>query len=71
MAVMVLFRSKDEPFEESLATTIDILRAIFAEQVAHVIRVHHRASPSWPKDPLDDEFDASDYDDLGFGDMVA
>ena len=71
MAVMVLFRSKDEPFEESLATTIDILRAIFAEQVAHVIRVHHRASPSWPKDPLDDEFDSSDYDDLGFGDMVA
>ncbi len=71
MAVMVLFRSKDEPFEEALAVTIDILRSIFAEQVAHVIRVHHRANPSWPKDPLDDEYDASDYDDLGFGDMVA
>ncbi len=71
MAVMVLFRSKDEPFEESLATSIDILRAIFAEQLAHVIRVHHRARPSWPKDPLDDECDSSDYDDLGFGDMVA
>ena len=48
MAVMVLFRSKDEPFEESLAPTIDILRAIFAEQLANVIRIHHRARPQWP-----------------------
>ncbi len=72
MAVMVLFRSKDEPFEESLAASIDILRAIFAEQVAHVIKVHHRASPSWPKDPLeDDEHEAGDYDDYGFGGLVA
>ncbi len=71
-AVMVLFRSKDEPFDEALVTTIDILRAIFAEQVDHVIKVHHRASPSWPKDPLqDDEFEAGDYDDYGFGGLVA
>ena len=72
MAVMVLFRSKDEPFDETLAASIDILRAIFAEQVAHVIKVHHRASPSWPKDPLeDDEHEAGDYDDYGFGGLVA
>ncbi len=72
MAVMVLFRSKDEPFDESLNATINILQAIFAEQVANVIRVHHRASPSWPKDPLeDDEFEAGDYDDYGFGGLVA
>ncbi len=73
MAVMVLFRSKDEPFDETLAASLDILRAIFAEQVAHVIKVHHRASPSWPKDPLedDDEYEAGDYDDYGFGGLVA
>jgi DNA-binding response OmpR family regulator len=72
MAVMVLFRSKDEPFDESLSASINILQAIFAEQVANVIRVHHRASPSWPKDPLeDDEFEAGDYDDYGFGGLVA
>ena len=72
MAVMVLFRSKDEPFEKSLAASINILQAIFAEQVANVIRVHHRARPSWPKDPLeDDEFEAGDYDDYGFGGLVA
>ena len=70
MAVMVLFRSKDEPFEEALAPTIDILRAIFAEQLASVIRIHHRARPSWPKDPLD-EYDASDYDEFGFGGLFA
>ena len=71
-AVMVLFRSKDEPFDEALVTSIEILRAIFAEQVDHVIKVHHRASPSWPKDPLeDDEFEAGDYDDYGFGGLVA
>ena len=66
MGVMVLFRRKDEPFEETLADTIDVLRSIFAEQVANVIKVHHRAFGEWPKDPLD-EYDASDYDDFGFG----
>ena len=72
MAVMVLFRSKDEPFDEALAASIDILRTIFAEQVNHVIKVHHRANPSWPKDPLqDDESEAGDYDDYGFGGLVA
>ena len=71
-AVMVLFRSKDEPFDEALVTSIEILRAIFAEQVDHVIKVHHRASPSWPKDPLEDsEFEAGDYDDYGFGGLAA
>jgi hypothetical protein len=71
MAVMVLFRSKDDPFEESLAPAIDILRAIFAEQLANVVRIHHRARPEWPKDPLDDEYDASDYDEFGFGGLFA
>ena len=72
MAVMVLFRSKEEPFEESLTTTIDILRAIFAEQVANIIKIHHRASGQWPKDPLDDdEYDCNDYDEFGFGGLVA
>ncbi len=71
LAVIVLFRNAQEPFEEALAQTIEILRAIFAEQVSNVIRVHHRASPSWPKEALDDEHDVSDYDDFGFGGMAA
>ncbi len=65
LAVMVLFRNRQEPFDPSLAGTLDILRGIFAEQVATVVRVHHRASNEWPRDPLDDE--EFDYDDFGFG----
>lgn len=72
MAVMVLFRSKDEPFDEGLAATIDILRTIFAEQLASVIRIHHRAAPQWPKEPtVEDEYDTNDYDDFGFGGLTA
>ena len=69
MAVVVLFRGKDEPFEEPLAPTIDILRAIFAEQIAGVARVHHRLAGQWPNDPLD-ESDCNDYDEFGFGGLL-
>ena len=69
--MLVLFRSKEEPFGESVAATLEILRGIFAEQIANVIKVHHRATPQWPKDPLDDEYDYKDYDDFGFGGLAA
>jgi hypothetical protein len=69
---MVLFRNRKEPFPETLPATLDILRGIFAEQVAHVVKIHHRANPQWPKDAdTRDEYDASDYDDYGFGGMAA
>lgn len=71
MAVMVLFRNKAEPFEESMAVTLDILRGIFADQVANVIKVHHRSTGQWPKDPLDDEYDCNDYDEFGFGGLTS
>lgn len=71
LAVLVLFRSREDPFGESVAATLEILRGIFAEQIANVIKVHHRATPQWPKDPLDDEYDCKDYDDFGFGGLVA
>ncbi len=72
LAVMVLFRSKSAPFAEELAGAIDILRPIFAEQISNVIKVHHRATPSWPDDPAaGDEYDYNDYDDLGFGGYAA
>jgi DNA-binding response OmpR family regulator len=65
LAVIVLFRSKRDGFGEELGATIEVLRPIFAEQVANVIRVHHRAAPSWPRDAADDECDFND--DFGFG----
>lgn len=63
LAVVVLFRGHVSPFEPTIAGTLDTLRTIFAEQLRQVIRVHHRAEPSWP-DSSDDEFD--DYDDYDF-----
>jgi DNA-binding response OmpR family regulator len=66
LAVVVLFRSNAEPFADECAEMIDLLRPIFAEQLAHIIRIHHRASPQWPDDePVDDEYDIND--DYGFG----
>jgi hypothetical protein len=62
---MVLFRNKTKPFDQNLASTIDTLRSIIAEQLANVIRVHHRAMPSWPKEAQDSDLDYDD--DLGFG----
>ncbi|MBT8486475.1 MAG: response regulator [Phycisphaerae bacterium] len=67
MAVVVLFRDKNTPFEPALAGTLDILRAIFAEQLSQVIRIHHRSGPQWPAEPsYEDELDDLD-DDHGFG----
>lgn len=63
LAVVVLFRSKDEPFEDGLGATIDVLRPLFAEQLSNVITIHHRAT-SWPKDADDD---AGFNDEFGFG----
>jgi DNA-binding response OmpR family regulator len=65
LALMVLFRSSDAPYDDSVVGVIETLRPIFAAQVARVIKVHHRARPQWPKEPADDEQDY--HDDYGFG----
>jgi len=64
LAVMVLFRDQKTPFDQSLAPTIDALRAIFARQVSSVIAVHHRAGPQWPAEPAEDGWEVDD--DFGF-----
>ena len=63
LAVLVLFRTDEHPFEEELAGLLDALRGIFAEQLAMLIRVHNRLEPEWPDEPADDE--------PGFGDLAA
>lgn len=69
MAVIILFRSSKEPFKDELNEMLNVLRPIFAEQIANVIRIHHRASPQWPKDAhrRDDDYDFNDESDYGFG----
>ncbi|TVQ54369.1 MAG: GAF domain-containing protein [Phycisphaerales bacterium] len=71
MAIVVLFRSADKPFDDSLPETIDILRPIFAEQLATVLKIHHRAVADWPEEASDDELDFNDDFGLGFGGMAA
>jgi FixJ family two-component response regulator len=48
LAVFVLFRGHETGFSDELASVIDALRGVFAEQVATVLRVHHRATGGWP-----------------------
>jgi DNA-binding response OmpR family regulator len=63
LAILILFRSESEPFEEPLAGVLDVLRPIFAEQLARLIRVHNRLSHEWPDEPADE--------DPGYGDLAA
>ena len=63
LAILVLFRNEDEPFEEALAAVLDALRPIFSEQLARLIRIHNRLMPEWPDEPADE--------DPGYGDMAA
>lgn len=54
LAVLVLFRDESKVFDEPLATVLDILRRIFAEQLGRVISIHNRLVPEWPEEPEDD-----------------
>ncbi len=63
LAVFVLFRDRDTGFADGLAGVIDSLRGIFAEQVATILRIHHRAVGGWPKEQAEhdeDEWDKRD-----------
>lgn len=55
LAVIVLFRRKDQPFDEKLAGTLDTMRGIIAEQLRTVVKVHHRAAGQWPRDADGDD----------------
>ncbi|MCH2161838.1 MAG: hypothetical protein MK085_08190 [Phycisphaerales bacterium] len=61
LAILVLFRTDDQPFDESLAGILDSLRGILAEQLSTLIRIHNRLEPEWPEEPADDE---PGFDDL-------
>ena len=65
MAVLFFFRDAGSPFTDELAGTLDCLRVIFAEQLATVVRVHHRMEAEWPPAPAEDHEEGTDW---GFGD---
>ena len=62
MAVIVMFRSANDPFPPALARTLDLLRTQFAEQLDRIVEVHHRADTAWDDDGdldfIDDAFDS-------------
>ena len=64
LAVVFLFRNRETPFGEDLAPTLDALREVLGEQLATVVRVHHRIDPEWPENSYDETEDSSDW---GFG----
>jgi len=70
LAVVVLFRSQAHPFEDELAPLIDLMRNIFAEQLATVIQVHHRSRPSWPKEAEEHDEQGDEFG-YGFGGLAA
>lgn len=61
LAVFVLFRDAKRGFGDELATVIDCMRTVFAEQIATVLRVHHRATGGWPNEAAED--DSDEWDD--------
>lgn len=69
LAVIVLFRHEKDPFQPELVGTLDTLRAIFAEQLSHVVKIHHRSKPEWPADAHDssndDDYEFNDDSDFG------
>ncbi|MBL9118996.1 MAG: hypothetical protein JNL80_03675 [Phycisphaerae bacterium] len=60
LAVFVLFRDSKRGFGDELATVIDALRTVFAEQIATVLRIHHRATGGWPNEASDEDHDEWD-----------
>lgn len=45
LAVVILFRDRRTPFSESALATLRIISNIFAQQLARIVRVHHRHLP--------------------------
>jgi DNA-binding response OmpR family regulator len=61
LAVVVLFRDRREPFAEPTAGALDLMRQVLAQQMAAIVRIHHRASPQWPQEAADDR-DEGEWD---------
>lgn len=60
LAVAFLFRNARESFDDRVASVLDDLRALLAEQLDRLIRIHNRLERAWPEDPSEEE----GWDDL-------
>lgn len=66
LAVATIFRDASEPFSQEALEEIEMVKGLFASQLARVIQVHNRHKPkdTWPGFEVDERTDA---DDLDFG----
>ena len=64
LAVIMLFRDGDTPFEPTALDAVSALAPVLGEALERIIRVHHRSTLHGPTDP----FGADDLD-LGYGEQ--
>jgi DNA-binding response OmpR family regulator len=50
LAVLVAFRDQNTPFEQEMVQTFEAISSLLAEQLARVIRIHHRHLPHMADD---------------------
>ena len=70
MAVVILFRSSETPFDPELSGTLELIREIFANHLERIVRVHHRGS-EWPEQAASDEIDFDNEQEGWQGGMAA
>ena len=57
LAVVALFRDRDNPFCDELLPQLAVIRDLFAEQLGRIVRIHHRHRPDeqWPGFDVEDD----------------
>lgn len=53
MAVVMLFRPDDQPFDPPIIEDLSVMRDVIAQQLDRVVRVHHRTLPEMPSKGFD------------------
>lgn len=73
LAVVALFRDASKPFKDDLIQSLDVIRALFAEQLARVIRIHnrHRGTELWTGFDVDTGHDDEESGGFDCGDCDA
>ncbi len=70
MAVVILFRNKETPFDPEQSGALELIREIFATHLERIVRVHHRGK-EWPDQAASDEIDFDNEQDGWQGGMAA
>lgn len=57
LAVVTLFRDRRSPFTDEALDQVRVMRDVFTQQLARVVRIHHRAvgAPEWPGFDIEDD----------------